>query len=804
MLSRAIATLVLSVVLAACGSSRGGAPGADGDAATTCTEGAPGCLGWVDCPAGFERDATTLETPEAAGCRDVQPDAECAPGTMPALGSRECQPVGWTKCPTGFTRAASGWGCDEVLPTVACAGATRESLGSTTCQPLGDCNAPFPPAGAALFVDAAYQDAQLDGTHFRAVGDAVSASGTGSVIAVEAGTYAEGISPSRAVTIVGRCAEKVHIVGTGLGAPGVWSRGVKGIAVSGLTLQDHFQGVRVERGGSVTLSDVLIESPTLGGLVAYQPGSAITASRVVVRGVRPASASGYGVGATADAGGTIDLTDVVLAASADVGLSATNATAESTTPSVARARRTVIRDTRPSKKSPAGSGVGVFDGCSVELDQSVITGTYGFGLLAEFGGAKATLTNTVVRGTQLSPADEIGGGVLAYDESSVTLDRVAVVANEQAGIYARGKTTLTVTGSVVTGSRPQADGDFGMGLWADQRAKVDVATSALVDNAYYGMAAFDPGTRVTASKTLVHGTKRSASDGLGRGLNVEDAASATLEDVSFVGNGDESLFVRGGIKGKGRSHVSASRIIVRDTVSRKDGTKGDGINVAVGALLELDTAAVVRARRAGILLNDHLGPDGLPSEATVTHTIVRDTQAAGDGLDGKAGIPLEGVGIANGGKLTLASSAVVGNVEFGVVFGGANGTGSVVSTVIRSTSPRASGDFGHGFVGVGGSSVVLGNTVIFGNRIGAAFESSTATLAGVLVQRNAVGVHVQGDSQLVAAAVAPDELTPEVVVVTNDSRFIDNETRIGSGIVPLPSGPLGSGEADPKAPAKTK
>jgi hypothetical protein len=797
-----IACIVPAASGVACGSSSGG--GGASDPGATCAEGTPGCLGWVACPAGFEKDTSTPETPEAAGCRDVQPDADCAPGTMPTLGSRDCQPVGATTCAAGFTRAASGWGCDEVLPAVACTGATRESLGATTCQPVGDCSAAFPPAAATVFVNAAYADAQLDGAHFRAIGDAVAAAPSGATIAVEAGTYAEGIGPKRAVTVVGRCAEKVRLVGTGLQFPGVYSFGVKGIVVSGLTLEDHFQGVRVQAGGGVTVSDVVIESPRLGGLIAYQPGSAITASRVVVRGARPESASGYGVGANADAGAKLELADVVLAASADVGLSATNGEGESKTPSVITARRTVIRDTRPSKRSPAGSGVAAFDGSSVELDQSVVSGTYGFGVLVELGGARANLKSSVVRGTQLSPDDGIGGGVLAYDESVVALDGVTVVDNDQAGVYVRGKATLNLNSSVVVGSRPQSDGDFGMGLWADQGASVAITSSALVDNGYYGMAALDPGTRLQASQTLVRGTRRNADDGLGRGLDVEAAASATLDDVSFVGNGDESLFVRGGVAGKGRSQVTASRIIVRDTRSRRDGTTGDGISVQGGALLELDVAAVVRARRAGILLNDRLSPDGLPSEATVAHTIVRETQAAGDGLDEKIGIPLEGVGIANGGKLTLASSAVIGSVEFGVVFGGVNSSGSVDSSIIRGTSPRANGDFGHGFVGVDGASVVVKNTVILGNRIGVAFESATATLASVLVQQNAVGIHVQGRSQLLTSAAAPAEQTPEVVVVTDDSRFIGNDTRIGSGTVPLPTGPLGPSDPDAKAPTKTK
>jgi hypothetical protein len=796
---------------ASCGSSGGGNGGASGAPPGTpaCMEGAPGCIGWVDCPAGFEKDTSLAAIPGVSACRDIQPDADCAPGTMPALGSRACAPVGWTTCPAGFTTAASGWGCDEVLPPSVCTGATRESLGAATCVPVGDCNAPFPPASATLFVNASYLDAQLDGSHFRAIGDALTVAPAGATVAVEAGTYNEGLGPARAVTIVGRCAEKVHLMGGALRYPGVFSRGVKGIVASGMTFEGHFQGVRAEGGGTITVSDIVIESPRLSGLIAYQPGSSITASRVVVRNAvpDPTSAGTSGAGATADTGGKLDITDVVLAGSSDVGLSATNSMADPKTASSVTAHGTVIRDSRPTKTGSSGSGIASFDGCNIAFDGGVVTRTYGAGLLVQGGGASASLTNTVIRGTTLSVTDGISGGVVAYESSKVSLDSVSIIDNEQSGFWARGTTNVKITGSVLQGTKPQGDGAFGMGLWADQGAIVDITKSAIVDNQYYGMAAFDPGTTLHASGSIVRGTRRDPMDALGRAFNIEDAALARLEDVSMVANGDESLFVRGGVKGKGRSHVVASRLIVRDTVSRKDGSTGDGIAVEGGALLELDGAAIVRARRAGILVNDLTSPDGLPCEATIAHTVVRDTQAAGDGLGANpsGAIVLEGVGIACGGKLTLTSSAVTGNVQFGVVVGGANSAGSTVtSTSIGGTLPKATGEFGHGIVGVDGTTVVIANTVLFSNVIGAAFASSTATLADVLVQKNAVGIHIQGDSQLETAPSAPDAPAHDVVTVTDDSQFIDNATRVGSGTVPLPSGPISSGDSAQKTPVKTK
>jgi hypothetical protein len=63
---------------------------------------------------------------------------------------------------------------------------------------------------------------------------------------------------------------------------------------------------------------------------------------------------------------------------------------------------------------------------------------------------------------------------------------------------------------------------------------------------------------------------------------------------------------------------------------------------------------------------------------------------------------------------------------------------------------------------------------------------------------------VQGKSQLTTVAVAPESPTTDVVTVTDDSQFLDNQTRVGSGAVPLPTNPLAGTSADEELPKKKK
>jgi hypothetical protein len=51
---------------------------------------------------------------------------------------------------------------------------------------------------------------------------------------------------------------------------------------------------------------------------------------------------------------------------------------------------------------------------------------------------------------------------------------------------------------------------------------------------------------------------------------------------------------------------------------------------------------------------------------------------------------------------------------------------------------------------------------------------------------NAVGIHTQDGSMLMQVDVAPSSPSGNAVSVTADSSFEGNETRIGSGTVPLP------------------
>ena len=176
---------------------------------------------------------------------------------------------------------------------------------------------------------------------------------------------------------------------------------------------------------------------------------------------------------------------------------------------------------------------------------------------------------------------------------------------------------------------------------------------------------------------------------------------------------------------------------------------------------------------------------GSPAEAVLATRWLRD-QPAGDA--GRAGIATAGAGVASGGLLTLRSSAIVDNVQSGLVASGPGARTLLESSFVGGTIPEAGGAYGHGIVVLGGSSLVARKAIITDNQIGLAFDASAGIVTNTLVQRNAVGIQAQQGSTLTEAREPPGDPTPSVVLVTEDTRFIDNQTRVGSGAVPLPNG----------------
>jgi len=648
-----------------------------------------------------------------AGCTPVLPPASCAPGTRAAIGSATCAPVGVTACAPGFVVAKSGWGCDPVLPPAACAigSGTREKLGSATCVAVSDCNAPFPPPGSTVFVNAAYADAQLDATHFRSIGAAVTAAPAGTIIAVDSGTYSEKVTlAKRAVSIIGRCTEKVVMQQV---------MGVIGSAIEANTGDDFvvrnvsFRGYNAALGilgGKARLDSLVVEDGLLAGVVAGNVGTQVQLTNVVIRGMkaRPGGVDAFGIFASAGAAVTVD--DSVLASNeyANVAVTKPGSTLHMT--------RSIVRDGIPLGASRAfGVGVYAAESGAVTVEESAIldNSTAGFDVFSTADAkSSGTLRRSVVQGTKRDGAKNAARG-LDLTSSHVVVEQSTIRANVEFEMIASQGTDLTISDSTLLGADPVGPTERG-------------ATGIIVDSAtatVRSLAIVSPRAGVE-----IQGTAKVDMQG--------SLVTATRTAPSFYENG---------------------RYI------------GTGMVVESKASLVLAKSTIEGAHTAALATSGH---------ADLSEVLVRGTRAGGDGQFGR------GVSAQLGGVMKLARSAVIDNLEAGVFVSLGGASLAMTASTVQTTGLDGDGHFGVGVL-LGGdvSGTIEDSTITDSKGIGLAVASAGAFVGHSTISRNAVGIHAQEGTTLTTGDVPGD---PLACVVSSDTSFVDNATRVGSGVVPLP------------------
>jgi len=558
---------VLGLAVAALAPACGGG-GTAGDAAPT-----PPAPTADSCPEGFALDAAL------GACTEVLPPAECGPGTMPEIGKRECQPVGWTgACPEGFVRDASGFACvDKLAPRAACAGATREDLKTGGCVPVGDCNAPFPPAAATIFVD---DDGPTDATHFTSLGAAMALAPEGAVIAVEAGTYKEDVRLGvDKVTVVGRCAEKVRFESPGGPRAGLYVKGGTGGVVKNVTITGFRGGVLME-GGDVTIEDSLVDANnTLGVYLRF--GAKVTMRRSRISNTVLGDELGSGI--VVYDGSVLTLEDTAVVdnyfrhATVDGKGSTLNAT------STVFARNTKLAG------SDEEVSISVEDGASAKLVKSAVIDSLHAGVTVTGEGSTVELSESVIRRVSGKLKTSGGVGLTAFKSGVAKLVSSAISDMPVLGAYGDGGGLVVLEGSTIVGLPPGAAVEFGRGASASKGGRLQFKDAAIIGCPQSGV-----GLQEEASGTFerlyvrdARPIRESIGDFGGFGLLVEKASKATVTRSSFVGN------TLAGITSNYDSEVTAEAVLVKSTRAIPGLTPGSALQVAVNGKLTMTRSALV-------------------------------------------------------------------------------------------------------------------------------------------------------------------------------------------------------------------
>lgn len=745
-------------------------------------------VGWTDCPAGFEPDAGGW------GCHEIVADGVCPAGTMAKLGEAACVPVGWTDpCPAGFEADPSGWGCRGVLPPDPCTGATKATLGSTSCQPVGDCAAAFPPAGATLFVDDDFSGPQIDATHFATIGAALAAAVDGDVIAIDAGSYVEGLVVGKSVSLVGRCAAQTVVSSVAGAVAGVRITKDIDVTLHGLTFTGHKAGMGALNGATVTVDQCVFDANSEIGVFAADDGTVVTVNGSVVRGTLP-GVSGDGFGADAEGGGKVVLTDTELADNQLAGVFALAG-------GILSLDRCVVQRTKPDGGGHFGHGLHAQDDASqASVVHSVFADNTTLGVYGTGAGVAITVEGSEVRGTKPDNWGQYGVGVQADTGASATVTSSAVVANHFIGVFgAHPDSHVSLTRVVVRDTQALPKGNGGRGASLQETATMSLVETALVGNLEYGIVGGGAGTTMTLHDSLVTGTRRGDEGDYGWGMSVIEGATATLVRTTLDDNEEYGVAVA-----HLGAFVDAKNILVRGTdrspfsVADDQHYRVQGIGVQENAKLVLSDSAIVQNREIGLYV---YGTDdqGLPPIVEAEGVVVRGTLPDSDDGPGNAAGALVGPG----GRLTLRGGGFYDNSTTGLVVQDAAGTAALDHVVFAGTQLNNEGMFGRAIAAQTGGEATIDHCALVGNREialfvdGAKVALTDTLIAGTLadgVGEAGRAIGVQFGSSLDAARLTI-EASREVAVhvIGPDASANISDALVGATVVQEATSSFGHG-----------
>jgi hypothetical protein len=384
---------------------------------------------------------------------------------------------------------------------------------------------------------------------------------------------------------------------------------------------------------------------------------------------------------------------------------------------------------------------------------------------------KASLVEVVVRGTRPStagPAQAVAVGA----GSTLNAAGLALVDNEGIGLIADGGGLISLSDALVEGTRPLADVP-GTGLAASvwHGAKLAGVRVAMIDNASVGVLV-QAGSSAELRGSIIRGTRIAPLDdaGVRYGLGARAAGgSLQLSGSLLEGNAGAQILLAGP-----EASAVVSDSLIRGGKSLEDGARGYGIAAQDRAQLTLERSGLVSNRSTGLLVLSG-------ASATLRGSLVAHTGVDAHGADGY-GLFVQSA------SAQLEDVALVENARVGLVSAFEGARASLSQSRVRGPS-YSTLESNLGVVAYQRARADLARTAVEDCRdVGVVVNGGAATVAGGRIARNGIAVNVEA-AALSERDSVPDAVGATEVVVTTDTEFVDNASRLGSSPVPLPAAP---------------
>ncbi|WP_437521414.1 right-handed parallel beta-helix repeat-containing protein [Sorangium sp. So ce726] len=408
---------------------------------------------------------------------------------------------------------------------------------------------------------------------------------------------------------------------------------------------------------------------------------------------------------------------------------------------------TIVRDTQPDSEGIGGDGIVIQEylreRANASLRAVLLSQNHELGVLVD--GSDATLEATVVRDTQQNRDGTMGFGIAIehqHGRSNVTLRSSVVEKNRAFGISVVGS-DATLEATVVRDTQPNRDGAFGRGMAAfvdpdtQERSNVTLRTSLLDRN--HDLGALVSGSDATFEATIVRDTRPASNGGAGYGIEIHndgdtgERAKMTLRSSVVERNHEIGVLMSG-------SDTTIEATVVRDT---QPGDDEDGSGIAIQDNGDTRERANVMLRASLVERNHNSGVLVLGSDATVEATVVRDTQPSRKGWRGHGIHIQDNDETLQRATATLRSVLVEQNHAFGVTVFSSDAT--IEASVVRDTQAGGDGTRGDGIAvqfDTQPATATITSTAVEANaRAGISNFSAAVVLVSSTVQCNRIDLN---------------------------------------------------------------
>ncbi len=289
-------------------------------------------------------------------------------------------------------------------------------------------------------------------------------------------------------------------------------------------------GVAVSSGASLTAEGCQLVDHTVTGLLVEDAGTRVEIRTSEIRDTRFAEGGTSANGATVDSGAELYLDACVIGGNGGVGLLAGDGETRLVL------EETKVVSTQPNPSGSGGYGIRVLDGASLEAKDSVVEANHRGGVVASEQGTEAWLSRCLILDTQ-PDLQGAGYGLDIREGACLRGQDCQVEGSTDVGLVVHGVgTQVVMNGFVLRDTRTTVEGTDGFGATVQDGGLLDATDCRFEDNHSAGILTYGSGARVSLRGSEVLRTRPDAAGEFGSGIMAHSGAQLLLRQCELDDN----------------------------------------------------------------------------------------------------------------------------------------------------------------------------------------------------------------------------------------------------------------------------